>query len=579
MSILSVRRTMVAAASILVLLVACGDSDEAGSSGSVSGDSILTFIPADTPYVFATTGDAPDDVIDKLTPQLDATLSAYHQIIRAVAENAYAKARENDENVDKFEQALPFIDELESLMSTEGFADAGIDRDSQYAFYGAGLLPVMRISLSDSQLMEAAIKRLEEKAEQEMLTSTIDGNSYRYAGDDEGRVVVAIIEDNLVVTLVPSSLPEDQLKQVLGLTLPTNSMAASGMLTDIRNEYGYDDYMVGSIDFERIVATFIDPQTGVNAELLKLMEYDETTLDEVCVAEIRTMSGVMPRAVMGYSELSVDRITSHAVMELRDDIATAVSALTAPVAGLGESHGGLFSFGMSMDLLALREFYSDRLDALEANPLACEFFADLQAGVESGREVLNQPIPPIVYGFKGFLAAVDSIEGMNLSAQQPPTSVDMKLLVAIENAEGLLAMGAMFSPELASLNLASDGEPVRVNLPMADALAQIIYMAMTDEALAISVGEGMQDGLGDLLEADVADQPPFLYAEMDAAAYYEFVGNSMAADIGSLGEMPEVREAVEAMNAASQLLMDRVSIGINFTGNGIEVDSDMTLKD
>ncbi len=579
MSILSMRRALVAAVSTLVLLVACGDSDEAGSSGAVSADSILKYIPADTPYVFATTGDAPDDVIDKLTPQLDATLSAYHQIIRAVAENAYAEAREQDENVAWFEQALPFIDELESLMSVDGFADAGIDRDSQFALYGTGLLPVIRISLSDSQLMETAIKRLEEKAEQDMLTSTIDGNSYRYAGDDEARIVMAIIEDNFILSIVPTSLPEDLFKQVLGLTLPAESMATTGTLNDVRKQYDYEDYMVGMVDFERITATFIDPQTGVNAELLKLMEYDETVLDDVCVAEIRTMSGIMPRVVMGYSELSVDRIVSQAVVELRDDIASAVSALTAPVPGLGAAQGGLFSFGMSVDLLALREFYSERLDAMEAAPLACEEFAELQAGVASGREILNQPIPPIVYGFKGFLAAVDSVDGMDLAAQQPPTSVDMRMLVAIDNAEGLLAMGAMFSPELASLNLESNGEPVRVNLPMADALAQIIHLAMSENALAISVGEDMQEGLGDLLDADLADQPPFLYAEMDAGAYYELVGNSMASDIGDLGEMPEVRDAIAAMNEASRLLMDRISIAINFTGNGIEIDSEMILKD
>ena len=175
MSILAMRRSLVAAVSTLVLLVACGDSDEAGSSSPVSADSILKFVPADTPYVFATTGNAPDDVIDKLTPQLDTTLSAYHQIIRAVAENAYAEARENDDDVEWFEQALPFIDELESLMSVDGLEDAGIDRDSQFAFYGTGLLPVMRITLSDSALMEDAIKRLEEKAEREMMISTIDG--------------------------------------------------------------------------------------------------------------------------------------------------------------------------------------------------------------------------------------------------------------------------------------------------------------------------------------------------------------------------------------------------------------------
>lgn len=579
MSILSMRRALVAAVSTLVLLVACGDSDEAGSSSSVAADSILKFVPADTPYVFATTGDMPDDVMDKLTPQLDTTLSAYHQIIRAIAENAYAEARENDEDVEWFEQALPFIDELESLMSVDGLEDAGIDRDSQFAIYGAGLLPVMRIALSDSQLMEAAIKRLEEEAGQDMQTSMIDGNLYRYAGDDEARIVMAIIEGNFILSMVPSSLPEEQFKQVLGLTLPANNIASAGTLAAASKQYGYENYMVGVVDLEQIAATFIEPQSGINAELLELTEYDAADLGDVCVDEIRAMSGIMPRVVIGYTELSVERIDSKAVFELREDIATAVSGLTAAVPGLGSARSGLMSFGMSMDLLALRQFYSDRLDALEASPFACDELAELQAGVESGREMLNQPIPPIVYGFKGFLASIDRVEGMDLAAQQPPTSVDMRMLVAIENAEGLLAMGAMFSPELAALNLESNGEPVRVNVPMIDALAQIIHVAMTDDALAISVGEDMQEGLGDMLDGDIADQPPFVYAEMDAGAYYEFVGNSMTTDIGDLGDMPEVRDAIAAMNEASRALMDRISFEINFTDNGIEMDSELTLKD
>ena len=40
--------------------------------------------------------------------------------------------------------------------------------------------------------------------------------------------------------------------------------------------------------------------------------------------------------------------------------------------------------------------------------------------------VLNQPVPPIVYGFKGFMATVENIEGLNIAAQQPPTSVDAR---------------------------------------------------------------------------------------------------------------------------------------------------------
>ncbi|MBT6210858.1 MAG: hypothetical protein HOI35_12675, partial [Woeseia sp.] len=51
MSISSLRVAFVAAASCLFLLVACSDSDDAGNIASDS--EILTYVPADTPYLFA----------------------------------------------------------------------------------------------------------------------------------------------------------------------------------------------------------------------------------------------------------------------------------------------------------------------------------------------------------------------------------------------------------------------------------------------------------------------------------------------------------------------------------------------
>lgn len=577
MLISNIRRALVAMGTLVLVLTACGDGDK--SEPISATDSVLRFVPADTPYVFATTGQAPDALIDKMTPHMDATLGAYHGMIRAVAENAYAEAREEDKDLDMFEQFLPLLDELESLMSVDGFADAGIDRDSQFAIYGAGILPVMRVTLSDSELMEATMTRLEEKADKEMMTATVDGQSYRYFGDEKGRIVVAILGDNLVMTMVPTELPTDQLKEVLGLTLPAQDIASAGTLAKISDEYGFTNYMVGLVDFERIVKTFVEPPSGVNAALMDLLDYERSELNDVCKAEIETLAGIMPRAVMGYTELTTERIASRGIFELRDDIASSVSTLTAPVPGLGVAQGGLFTFGMSTDLLAMRTFYTERLDALEESPFECELFADLQAGVASGRDILNQPIPPIVYGFKGFLAVVDEIEGLDIAAQQPPTSVDMRMLLAMENAEALLAMGAMFSPELASLSLEPNGEPVKLNLPQVDAIGQIVHVALSDSALGISVGDGTEDGLGDLLASDNSDRRPFMYGEMDASAYYEFVNDSMTGGDNGLAEMAEIQAAISAMNTASSALMDRINFSINFTENGVEFESGLTLKD
>jgi len=577
MSIFSLRVALVAAASCLFLLVACSDSDDAGNIASDS--EMLTYVPADTPYLFAALERAPDDLSDKLTPLMDTTLKMYRRVIRAIAETAYTEAQDQNENVDWFESLMPFLDEMDGLLSIEGLASAGIDEDSQFAFYGSGLLPVLRVTLSDGELMESTIQRLEEKAEQKMDTATIDGNAYRSVGDEQGRVIVAILGNQFVVTFAPTNFSDDHLQQVLGLSRPDNNVADAGTLAAIAKKHDYENYILGFVDIERIAATFIEPQTGVNVALLEIGDYDSSALSDVCKAEIRSVVGIMPRLVGGYSELSVDKIVSSAVFEVREDIAAAMTALAGPVPGLGMPQDGILTFGMGMDLLAIRNFYSDQLDALEAEPFACEMLAELQNGVAAGREVLNQPIPPIAYGFNGFMATIESIEGLNIAAQQPPTSIDARLLVAMENAEGLLAMGAMFSPEFAALNLESNGEPVRLSMPQIDALGQVVHIALTDDALAISVGDGMEKGLSGLLKSSAPDALPFIYMDMDTGAYYKYVGASMMGGAGDVSEMPELQEAIVELNAVSQELMDRINFNVSFTGDGVVLGSEMLLKD
>ncbi len=566
---------LVVIAALMTVVAGCGDrSDSASSLGSDAG--ILRYIPADTPYVIAAPGRMPDDVSDKLEPHIDELLGAYHRMLRAMANNAEAET----DDVAAMREFLPLIDELGSLMSSDGLRGAGINRDSQFAIYGIGLLPVMRITLSDGALFESAFARLEEAAGTEMQVATVDGNEYRYAGDDDGRVIVAIIDNELVLSLVPTGLSDAQLGDVLGLTIPAENIATAGVLTGIAADYDYIDYGVGLIDITKIVDILIGETSGLSAEVLSAMDYQVPDLSDVCRAEIRDIAAIMPRVVSGYKEVSTERLVSHAAFELRGDLAEGLATIVAPVPGLGQPTDGLFSFGMSMNLLAARNFYEARLDALEADPFRCELLAEGQNNIQAGREILNQPVPPIVYGFKGFFADIDGFEGMDLANDIPPTSIDMRVLIATENAESLLAMGTMFSPDIASLNITPGGDPVRLDLPMLAATGQAMYVAMSDEAIALSMGEGMQDGLTSMLAAPALEPSPFIGADMDAARYYGFIQEAIEADPDSaLDQMPEMQEALRSVMGAIQKMFKRSRFIIGFTGAGIEMESEAILAD
>ncbi len=577
----AVRKTFLCGALVLAL-AACSGKPE---TGLTSGEGILRYVPAETPYVLAMTKRIPDDVRAKLGAGTRQVMQAYPQMLRAaLSQAAEEEAEQSAEAAERIERLTAILDELAAMVTPEGIPAAGIDENSTAALYGVGLLPVLRVTLSDGALFERTFAELEAKAGGKMAVAAVDGHSYRYAADEQGRFIVAVIDDQLVVSFVPAELPEDLLKSVLGLTLPRTSIAASGALAELAATYGYLEYGLGMIDIQRLAATFLDEQSGVNQWLLASMDHDATALTDACRAEIRSMAGIVPRIVTGYTALTARNIATNSVFELRRDLAAGLQTITAPVPGLGREQEGLFSFGMSLDLAAAREFYAARLAAMEANPYECELFADLQAGVARGKAALQQPLPPVAYGVRGFLAVVEDIHGLDFQAKQPPTSIDMRFLLASDNPQGLVAMGAMFSPEIAALNLQPNGKPQKLGLPALASMVDAAYIAMTDDALALSVGAGSERGLTDMLKAAPARPEPFLSVDVDAGRYYGFLGSAITTGIAQSDD-PEAAQAAEMMAATSDMmksfedLFSRVSFTIRFTERGIEMPSNVSLAE
>lgn len=568
---------LLAVAAVFALaLVACGKADK-----EKEVQAILDFVPADTPYVFAGLEPAPEDLIDKLEPQVDAMMSAYSKVIDSALEAEMAKLPDDSSDRAELENARGAVGELMSLMTIDGLRDAGIERGAKFVLYGNGVIPVARVELTDPALFDAAIDRVEEKAGKAMLQGEIDGETYRYVDIDKVKIVLGAIGDYGVATALPASFDDAQLRVILGLEKPGKTMADSGELAAVAKEFGFTDHMVGLVDMQRIVAVFIDPPTSLNADLLALAEYDSSDLDDVCREEIRELAGIAPRMVVGYTKLDAESLDSTMIVELRDDLASGLATIPASVPGLGTSQGGLFSFGMGFDLQAARSFYEARLDAMEESPFLCDKFADLQAGVAKGREALNQPVPPIVYGIRGFTAVVDGIEGLDLESKQPPESIDASFVLAVEGAPQLLSLGAMFSPEIAALNLQPDGEAVQFTPRQLGDQVDNLWLALSDDGLAMAIGDAAEKEAGAVLKAASATPAPFMSMSFDAGKYYSLIGDALMVEGDNEDEElpPEAREALRDMMQQVGDIYDRADVRVRFTDRGIEIASELTLGD
>lgn len=137
----------------------CGKDDAPSAESFSAPGGLLQYVADDSPYVFAMLEALPDDVADKLEPQLDLTLKTYQSVIRQAVREAAEEAKDGEDSAEA-ERMADVLDELAGLLSLEGIREAGLGRESTFVVYGAGLLPVLRARLTDAEAFEAALKRM-----------------------------------------------------------------------------------------------------------------------------------------------------------------------------------------------------------------------------------------------------------------------------------------------------------------------------------------------------------------------------------------------------------------------------------
>jgi hypothetical protein len=571
MKVLLNYRAAVAGALTMLVFSACSGKSDDGEDG------LLRFVPADTPYVFASGEPLDEEFLDAIEPYVDRILAAYRDLLTAAAAEPAADAEADGQAVGSF------VTELSPLFSIDALEKAGIARDAEFVLYGNGLLPVLRVAISDPAAFEKTIAGLEDAAGEALQMVKLGDGYYRYAEGDGIRIVLGHFDETAVLTMMPAEFDEAQTRELLGLNPPAKSLAATTIIPDIRKKYGFSAHYVGYVDTQRLVDIFLDDPTTLNAALLQKAEFDFGSISESCKSEIREMAAIAPRALFGYGEISLEQISGKVVVELRDDLAKGLQGVSAAVPGLGVDQGGVLTVGASVNMQALRDFYAKRLDAIEADPYQCEYFAELQASVPKGREMLNQPLPPVVYGVRGFNAVVDTLDIAALTAGAPPEpgKVEATVVVAMQDAASLVAMGMMFSPELAALNLQPNGEAVALALPQLEAMAVNAFAAMKEDALSVAVGPAAQARVTSVLGAESLTPPPSFAMSMDAGAYYDFIATGMMVEEPAEQEpmTPEMKTATQTVLTALGDLYDRISTVVRFTENGAEVDSVVTLKD
>ncbi|MDR3389181.1 MAG: hypothetical protein P4L92_19230 [Rudaea sp.] len=507
------------------MLVACGKSQN-------SADAPLAFVPADTPYVYANLEPMPAAVTEQWSRRMQdywpAVFGMYDRMLQQLGDGGDAQ----NQRIVKIARAL--IDEIKQHDSWDKLRQIGLKPDARVAFYGVGIVPVLRLELGDATAFKAEIASIEAKVGEKIPVARTGDQEYWQLGNAKIAAVIAIEGTHLVVTAVPPGAGDTLKQTLLGITRPAQTLAAAGTLQALAKQYGYSPYGEGYVDFVHLTERLGNGPTGSDAEFAKALDLPVTPVEANCRAEFLDIAHRFPRFVAGAEEITPQRLRVGAQLEIETGLAQQIATALGAAPGTGQPGDGVVDISIALPVLRLKDFWIRQADAVAAKPFACAGLAKLNDSYRDSRQKIDVTVPPPFSDLTGMRFTLDKLE-FDGSLGTPPNFAG-KFLMATTNPMAALAMAQLTVPGLANLKIAADGKPVPLPAGLAPAGTPPLFAAMSDKALAIAAGAGEDAGLGAYLSAPPASEPVFMRMYFSGKIYalmaqsFEKIKAAMPAD-------------------------------------------------
>ena len=586
---MSYTRLAAIAAVLLLFVSACSKSeDQTTAVAEASGNDLLAYVPADTPYLAANLQPSPDDVIDAFLQRAQPVLDTMQDELSAKRTEIEAAEAGGDHGA---RLALAIMQELDGNLNRQGLENLGFDLQAHTVMYGMGAFPVFRVELSDADALRGTIQRIQQNAGIDMPELDFQGISYWRLGEgdmnaahgDHPGMYVAILQDHLAFTAFPASSEAELLPAFLGLEMPAQSNADT-VLAGLNQQYDYTPYGTGFLDVQKLADEFLNPESTLARALASSGEFDPATISPECKAEFEQIIAHTPRMLAGITELTPTAIGSQYRLETEASLAQQLEQLVSAMPLVAAHSERMLELSFGMKFGPVRDFLREKAEAIVAQPFQCEHLADLNNSAQEALEKLNQPVPPFVNNFQGLrlslnTMALDSVIMENASGL---------MALHVDKPEMFVGMAQMFLPNLAELQLAPGDPPVRLPDDLIPVPGIVAHAALSSGAIGLSVGDGEETGLVSYLNESSVDDGTFLSVNYDTAAYMEFTGNMSdqlqddLEDVEGMENMEnqhqEIHEIAEAVQNAAKEVVDRSHATLRFTPEGFVIDSRMTFK-
>lgn len=510
------RSMMLAGAMALATLAAC--------SKEQASDSLLAYVPADTPYAIVSA--------EPLDPALRrAWLEKFggRQILDAAGRfmDLAEKNAKDDEARQDLAIARKLLAELGPMLDPAVSSPLGLAARQEMAFYGHGLLPVLRMRLDDPAAFEASVARIEASVGKTMDRAEVGGKTVRRQVLEDVVLYLAVIDNQAVLALTPSSADEQVREAALGLSRPAQSLAQTSTIADLVSRYQLAPMAgVGYIDSQRLLSSLLAPEHPGDKALLEAIESGEEdegqtptdSSDDTCKAEARLLAEQFPRIVIGGTRFDANALDTLTVIELKPEWASQWAAVASPQAGGSTPKDALVWFGFGLDPIKTGTLLGKIADKTRTEPWQCAELAGLNEAMGKLKESLNPMVIGMSANFHGVFLSLDSIE---FDDNREPSGATGVLALSSPQPAAVWSFAQAQVEALAGIDLQPGG-------PLVDVPEDLVPLPlparalMTERSIAVSLGDADQARIQAVAAVSTTGPHPVLRYGESGRFYSEF---------------------------------------------------------
>lgn len=542
-----------------------------------SDSSVMAYIPADTPIFSGQLQPFP------VKSYINSLSDAYKQS----STNSLSEWEGTGDPRAQFflsltKSYLAAMKDGDTFASTFGLAD-----NIRSYFYTLGVMPVLKIEVANADAIWTLLDKAEAESGLKHVPAQLKGVNYRsYPLLDETEeeqidLVIAVHDSILTITLDASFSEPALLETALGVTAVKRSIVDAKIIEDIIAKHGFTNEGISYINHQEIVKAFTSTDGNQLArQLTKLFAMAEKDpfvelRSAECNQELSAIAANWPRTVAGYDQMDITNSEStlayRVIFESKNQtMLNAYQQMRGYIpAYVQDIDNSVASLGIGIDINQMVPSLQAIWDEMLTPKYQCAPLQEMQAQMSQQSPAMLGMFTGMANGVKGVgLSMIDYKINDDVDAIAIE-SLDAVMTLSAENPAMLFNMVKPFAPELANIQLPTDGSAIILNdvLPMPPEMKVTAKLAVKGNHLVLFFGD-KGEAVANKLSTEALVSNGLLAMSVD----YMKMFAPLLTFMELTGEpIPEELKAIKDYDI-------RVKVGLDVDDKGIVIDSSVNSR-